>query len=212
APCLPIFPPLTSLIPRAGIHVTDIQVGSPSVEFLNDSSIELALLVKAGMAIRIICDAPGDPISARPTTCFVTVDLPYPFDVLTQTGNAVAGAAGVLGFQALVLPGQVSVQSASGVNEIDLKINSGVIRPLSDFLNGGVSSRFLAHITVKGKRIWEQGNPTTYLDGAAYGIARTDADGTHIGLRLPKSGDGTPGSDFEMWFWLVRPVKLATVG
>lgn len=97
------------------------------------------------------------------------------------------------------------------MNEIDLKVSPGVVRPLIDLLNGGQTSRLLTHLTLKGKFIWGQTDPTLYLDGAAYGVARTDPDGVHIGLRLPQSGNGTPGSDFEMWFWLTRPVKPATV-
>jgi len=158
------------------------------------------------LEIRILCDKPVDPISAQPRTCYVTVDLPYPFDVLAQTSLTLADAAGVLGFQPLVLPAQVGVKSALGGNEIDLSVQAEIIGPLLDLLLSGASSRFLAHITLKGKFIWGQEDATMYLDGAAYGIARTEADGTHIGLRLPQSGDGTPGSDFEMWFWLTRPV------
>src|SRR5262249_10345876 len=59
--------------------------------------------------------------------------------------------------------------------------------------------------------IWAKDDPTMYLDGKAFGIARKDPDGVHIGLHLPKSGNGTLGSDFEMWFWLVRPVSVTSV-
>ena len=211
APCLPIFPPLTSITQRKGIHVTDVKFGSQSVELANDSSITLAPLIEQGLSFRVLCDAAVDPVSAQPTTCYVTVDLPYPFDVLTQTSAAQAGSATILGFQPLVLPALVSAQSVSGVNEIDLKVSPGVVRPLIDMLSGGLTSRFLTHLTLKGKFIWAKADPTLYLDGAAFGVARTDPDGVHIGLRLPQSGDGTPGSDFEMWFWLTRPVKPATV-
>jgi hypothetical protein len=66
----------------------------------------------------------------------------------------------------------------------------------------------LTHLKLKGNCIRGLNDPTLYLDGDAFGITRQDPDGNHIGLRIPQSGDGKRGGDFEMWFWLVLPVTL----
>jgi hypothetical protein len=67
-------------------------------------------------------------------------------------------------------------------------------------------------LTLKGDCIWSLTDPTLYLDGNAFGVTRKDADGTnHIGLRLPQSGDGKRGGDFEMWFWLVLSPKVSAL-
>src|SRR5262249_14857403 len=92
---------------------------------------------------------------------------------------------------------------------VDLVIKQ--VRFLYDFLTSGLTSSLLAHLTLKGSFIWGKNDPTMYLDGKAFGITRTDPAGPRIGLRLPPSGNGTSGSDFEMWFWLVRPVAVPSV-
>jgi hypothetical protein len=211
APCLPTFPPLTSIRQAKGIHVTDVLFGVKPLELVNDSDLALAPLIESGLPIQIRCDAPVDGASTQPATCIVSVEIPYPFDVVSAIDSSVRGAANVLGFQPLVVPAQVNTTSTSSVNAIDLTILPATIRPLFDMLNNSLTSRFLARITLKGKFIWGQADPTLYLDGAVYGVKRTDSIGDHISLRLPGSGDGTPGSDFEMWFWLTRPVSPATV-
>src|SRR5262249_55417103 len=109
------------------------------------------------------------------------------------------------GFHRLILPGQVTVVGS----EVDLVIKQ--VRFLYDFLTSGLTSSLLAHLTLKGSFIWGKNDPTMYLDGKAFGITRTDPAGPRIGLRLPPSGNGTSGSDFEMWFWLVRPVAVTSV-
>src|SRR5262249_18831191 len=144
----------------------------PSVELLNDSNIPIALFREGPLGIRIICDAPIDPVSAQPTTCYLTVDLPYTQD---------------WGFHRLILPGQVTVVGS----EVDLVIKQ--VRFLYDFLTSGLTSSLLAHLTLKGSFIWGKNDPTMYLDGKAFGITRTDPAGPRIGLRLPPSGNGTSG-------------------
>ncbi len=213
APCLPIFPPLTSIVTAKGIHVTDVHLSNGSTQFtelLNDSSVQIGDFLD-GLIIRVVCDAPVDLNSAKPTTCFVTVDVPYPLDVLIQTSPTSPGSGVAIGFQPLILPGQVNVTSTASGSEIDLTIKGGGGRGPLDLLNGilntGQTTSLLTHLTLKGSFIWGRDNPRMYLDGAAFGVAR---DGSHIGLHLP-SGNGTPGSDFEMWFWLVRTVVPANV-
>jgi hypothetical protein len=212
--CLPIFDPITSIGKTAAIHVTDVLYKKDQTsyaELLNDSSLLLSSLIEVGLGIRVLCDAPVDPTSAQPATCILTVDLPYPADVLYPTSQSTAKTAAVIGYQTLILPVQVSVTNTSSGGQIDLSVNPGIARVLSDLVAGGLASRLLARLVLKGSFIWALGNPTMYLDGMAFGAARQDPDGTHIGLRLPPSGNGTPGSDFAMWFWLTRPISLVSL-
>jgi hypothetical protein len=139
------------------------------------------------------------------------VELPYPLDVLFAMSSESSASAVAAGYQPLILPVRVGVINSSGGNEIDINVQPLSIRNLYDILHAGLTSRLLTHLTLKGCFIWGRDDPTMYLDGKAFGIARKDPDGVHIGLRLPKSGNGTPGSDFEMWFWLVRPVLANSV-
>jgi hypothetical protein len=210
-PCLPIFDPITSIARAKGIHVTDVQLARPAGPLANDSAIPISPMIETGLSIRVLCDAPVDPVSAQPATCYATVDLPYPLDVLFQTSPSSGAFASVVGYHTLILPGQVSVTSTSAANEIDIRILPVIMRMLFDILAAGPSSRLLARLILKGCFLWGRDDPTLYLDGAAFGVARQDPDGTHIGLRLPQSGNGTPGSDFEMWFWLTRPVQPTSV-
>jgi hypothetical protein len=212
APCLPIFDPITTVVRAKGIHITDVQLARPAGPLLNDSTLPLSPMIETGLSIRVLCDAPIAPVSAQPSTCYVTVDLPYPLDVIFQTTPSAAPNAQLIGYQSLILPAQVGVTSTSTGNEIDLAVQPGIMRILFDILSAGQSSRLLTRLVLKGCFIWGRDDPTLYLDGAAFGVARQDPDETqHIGLRLPKSGNGTPGSDFEMWFWLSRPIQPTNV-
>jgi hypothetical protein len=203
SPPNPVIDCRTPRLPSS-IHVLDVCLADPPSQLLNDGSVQIPPF---GFRIRVICDAPIDPISAQPTTCYLTVDMPYPQNVLWAMASENAGTALTLGFHPLILPAEVSVSES----EIDVTVLSPTLQPLYAFLEYGNTSSLLTHLTLKGSFIWAQGLPTKYLDGKAFGIARTDPDGVHIGLRLPKSGNGTLGSDFEMWFWIVRPVTISSV-
>jgi hypothetical protein len=134
--CLPIFPPLSSLDPTA-IHVNDVRILSPDQELLNDSEVSMTQVANE-FGINTILDTAVDPVSAQPTTCFVTVDLPYPLKdvVAVLIGNNAAEAAKdlhsvinravlttgsggglnklpVLGFQPLILPGKVTATATT---------------------------------------------------------------------------------------------------
>lgn len=197
--CLPIFYPITTTAPGSGIHVIDVRTVRPDAELVNDSDLSLASAFDGGLIIRILCDAPIDPVSAKPATCFVTVNLPY------------SSAQGLpLGFQTITLPATVSINS-SNPNEIDIGLLAGNLRALYDQIQSGLTDRLLTRVTLKGGFIWAQNNPQLYLDGEAFGVARKDPTGPRISLRLPKSGNGVAGSDFEMWFWFTRPVGLASL-
>jgi hypothetical protein len=211
--CLPLFPPLTGLTQGKGIHVTDVRIGSGEVftPLLNDSNQPIPTS-KTALEIRVLCDAPIDPVSAQPTTCFLTLELPYPLDVyyLLPNGVPVSEQGDLIGYQPLIVPAQVSATEGGGT-VISLRFKNGAFGIVHNLLAAGFFSRVVARLTLKGNFLWGKDDPNTYLDGAAFGVARQDPDGTHIGLNLPKSGNGVPGSDFQMWFWFFRPVLVKSV-
>ena len=211
ATCLPTFPPLTQITAGQdkGIHVTDVQI-VPNVELPNDSNVLITTILR-NFTITITCDAPIDPVSAQPSTCFVAVEVPYPL-INTVIGGAPTTLP-TLGYQRLILPGNVSVTGNAIVwrlSQIDTAFLLEALLTLMVQQQG--TSRLLARLTLKGNVIWGLNDVTTYLDGEAFGITRNDPDGAHIGLRLPSSGNGKRGGDFEMWFWLVLPVRASSLG
>ena len=214
ATCLPTFPPLTSVGSGQdkGIHITDVRTAIPDAPLLNDSVLFLeAAKLKDEFTLRIICDAPVDPVSAQPTTCFLTLDLPYPFAVGNFTPSL------LFGFQPLVVPANIRIAaSTSGGSEILLIVSGPPFQfipfVLTEMSRLNLGSRILARLTLKGDFIWGRDDASLFLDGDAFGITRKDPDGSqHIGLRLPKSGDGRKGGDFEMWFWFGLPITVASL-
>ena len=211
--CLPTFPPLTQL--TAGedkaIHVTDVSLASPAGKIPNDSDVPILELLSAqDFSIIVTCDAPIDPASAQPTTCFVTVELPYPLNPVIETPLEKM----IFGYQSLILPGIVKIGQASQIIW-SLDLTHQTMPLLGNILKQMVqlygTSRLLVRLTLKGDCIWGRDDASLHLDGQAFGAKRTDADSTtHIDLRLP-SGDGKHASDFELWFWLLLPVGVSAL-
>ena len=205
SPCLPIFPPLTGITSSTddGIHILGVRTINPDQDLLNDADLPLDQLI-AG--IRFLCDAPVSPVSVKHPTCFLTLDLPYPLDLGTGNTN-------LIGFQPLVLPGTVQAVNTATSSTIVWKLfNPG---PIVVFLQQMLLTmqkfreRLLARITLKCNFIWSRDNPLLFLDGEVFGQPRIDPTGTNIGLRLPQSGNGKRGGDFEMWFWLTPATALS---
>ena len=204
--CMPTFPPLTSLPTTGadpGIHVLDVRTLSPAADLLNDSNVPVAVLREG---IEILCDAPVSAISIQPPTCFITVYVPFPLDpVKLLFANVVVGT------QPIVLPGVVSA-SGSVVrwrlsNAQTLAFLDRLVAELAISKIVGLEKRLLMRLTMKGNVIWGAEDPSLFLDGEAFGIAR----GPNIGLQLPKSGNGKRGGDFEMWFLLAPPIQVTGV-
>ncbi|MGC2695653.1 MAG: hypothetical protein WA738_07665, partial [Candidatus Angelobacter sp.] len=161
--------------------------------------------------IRILCDTAVNAISAQPTTCFLTVELPWPFFDPREDSLA------ILGYQLLVLPGNVATVTSSAGGEIVWTVKNFTIMEFLAGILGRLSSakqesRILARLRLIGDFIWSQSDPGVYLDGEAFGFAQQNpAGGNSIGVQLPQSGNGKRGGDFEMWFWLVLPITLSNV-
>jgi len=112
----------------------------------------------------------------------------------------------LLGFQPITLASSITAVSNAGVDEIDVNVPAYIMQYLSTILtNPHVPvTRVLTRLSLKGQDIWGQQDPSLYLDGEAFGIKRQETSGARTSLRLP-SGDGRPGGDFDLWFWLVIP-------
>jgi hypothetical protein len=225
--CLPTFPPLTALSPatanEAGIHITAVRFLQHNLNLLNDSDVPLAILSEG---IGIVCDAPVAPASIKRPTCFVSVELPFPLTSATPAGtNLATGAAAtavipLLGFQPLIL--LAITDFTTDTLTIEWKLGSAeILTYLQDILLRlqviGQDPRLLAHLTLKGNFIWGPNDRLAqmYLDGEAFGIPRLDdpnsATSTRTSLKIPKSGNGQRGGDFQLWFWLTLSVRLVSL-
>jgi hypothetical protein len=218
ASCLPLFPPLTAVGPagtqQPGIHITDVQFQGNSLSLLNDSDVPISMF---SQGFGVVCDAPVAPHSIERPTFFVTVDLPF------SAGSINTGATTLtvfLGYQPLILAATTSLASGNRVvrwNPANDAISSFLQQTLVQMQATKQDARLLTHVTLKGNFIWGPNDRLAqmYLDGEAYGTPRlddpNDANSIHTSLKLPRSGDGNPGGDFEMWFWLVLPVTLTTL-
>ena len=199
--CRRIFAPLAD----DGIHITQVVLAGSGGALLNDSAVALQDLTGG---INIICDAPVDPQSlsmANPSfappairsltkpACFVTVELPI------STADRLPSVA-----QPMVVAGALSTDST--VPMITWKPTSEaaswIQTQLSQILQQTTPAPppMLAHLTLKGNRIWALGNPNLLLDGDVF-TAPDPSGNQRTGILLP-SGDGRRGGDFQMWFWL----------
>ncbi len=181
-----------------GIHIEDIYIISADTKkpLANDSVISVDDLAGGIMAI---CDKQIDPgtIKNRKPTCFVTLDLPYPFN----SGDVNLWGSDVIGFQPLILAADpefdVKVIYWNPTENTKSWLKNQLFQRMAE-LNSG--DPILAHLTLKGNFIRAKEDPYLYLDGEAYGVPEGD---NKTNLNLP-SGNGRRGGDFEMWFWLVE--------
>jgi hypothetical protein len=215
--CLPTFPPLTGITSSQdkGVHITDVRLIKPDNPLLNDTDILVTDLLGAG--IRVVCDGALNPVSVQPETCFLTLELPWPFFDPRQDSNA------IIGYEYLVLPGDVRTASGSSGGEITWRLKvppastagspalAFVLNLLSRLQSSQQEARILARFTLKGNYIWSQTDPNVYLDGEGFGVEQKSGNSSSIGVRLPQSGDGRRGGDFEMWFFLALPISLSNL-
>ncbi|HEX7288153.1 MAG TPA: DUF6519 domain-containing protein [Candidatus Angelobacter sp.] len=212
--CLPTFPALTEITTGQdkGVHITDVRAAKPDARLLNDSDVAASEILGAG--IRILCDGALNPVSIQPTTCFVTLELPWPLFDPRQDSLA------IFGYEYLVLAGDVRTAAGTTGAEIlwRLKAPTGAAAPaVLEFVLGVLNRlksaqqepRILARLTLKGNFIWSQTDPNIYLDGEGFGTEQKSGNVASIGVRLPQSGDGKKGGDFQMWFWLGLPALLS---
>jgi hypothetical protein len=193
--CREPFRPLTDLPgPEDGLHVTQVLFADSGAPLQNDSDVQLDAFMNG---INVQCDGNVDPGSISRPTCFVTIETP--------ASQFTAAALGTT-FQTLVLGANLGVAGNTISWQPDKRIDP-LLRQLVTTLPQG-DRGILARLTLKGNFIWDRDNANRFLDGDAFGIQQPGSNNTS--LRLP-SGDGTRGGDFEMWFWLARPLGLSSL-
>jgi hypothetical protein len=193
--CREPFRPLTDLPgPELGLHVTQVAFAATGAPLLNDSDVQLDALMDG---INILCDGNVDPGSISRPTCFVTVET-----VVAQFTAAPIGTA----YQTLVLGADLGVAGNTISWQPDKRIDP-LLRQLVNSTPQG-DRGVLTRLTLKGNFIWDRDNANRFLDGEAFGVQQPGSNNTN--LRLP-SGDGRRGGDFEMWYWLARPLGLGNL-
>jgi hypothetical protein len=192
--CRKIFPSLVNF-PQTdrGFHVTGLVVLDPNntpAQLLNDTNVQITSF----NGIDVHCDDNVDPASISRPTFFLTAD--YPLDVSSQ---------GSAGYFRVVLAGNVS----SNGNTISWRPLAQTQALLAQLIAANQNERgILTQVTLRGNFIWSQNDPTSFLDGDAFGAHQTGAN--NISLTLP-SGDKRRGGDFGMWFWIVAAPSFATL-
>ena len=192
------------------IHVVKVALQSGS-ELANDADMGVGD-VAGGIAIQCAFDAGAgqalNAVSITRATCYVALELPYPLSPPERTmWNLTSGA---LGFEPIVLGGQVTVSNSSIVWQPTDATAAWLRSSLFDVVTRTTAiDRLLARLTLKGNFISSlptASTPASYLDGEVFGSSGRD----RTAMVLP-SGDGHRGGDFEMWFWLVQNAGLANV-
>jgi hypothetical protein len=116
----------------------------------------------------------------------VTIDLPR------VMANASGVSGRIAGFESVILDNKLSISG----NTMLCTFSTAALEFLLQF-ERQATEPLVAHLTLKGSKIWSRGEPIMYLDGAAFGV---EEQGKFL-LRFP-TGGGTRCSDFEMWFWV----------
>lgn len=193
--CREPFRPLTDFPgPEDGLHVTQVAFAATGAPLLNDTDVQLDAFLDG---INILCDGNVDPGSISRPTCFVTVETPG-----SQFTAAPIGTA----YQTLILGANVGAAGNTISWQPDGRIDP-LLRQLVNSTPQG-DRGVLTRLTLKGNFIWDRDNANRFLDGEAFGVQQPNSNNTS--LRLP-SGDGRRGGDFEMWFWLARPLGLGSL-
>lgn len=193
--CREPFRPLTDLPgPEDGLHVTQVAFAAAGSPLQNDSDVQLDAFMDG---INILCDGNVDPGTISRPTCFVTVETPAAQFTAAPLGTS---------FQTLVLGADVGVAGNTISWQPDKRLDP-LLRQLVNTTPQG-DRGILARLTLKGNFIWDRDNANRFLDGEAFGVQQAGSNNTS--LRLP-SGDGRRGGDFEMWFWLARPLGISSL-
>lgn len=200
--CRRLFPPLT----EEAIHITDVLTTDARAVLLNDAEVPVNVLAKG---ITVVCDREVDPSTISRATCFVTLDLP----IQPSSSAVTLGGSSPVGF----LPVSVAGTIQANGNEIRWTAPASLAGWLTPLITA-VEPRILARLTLKGSFIWQVHKSNVFLDGESFGTPEQLPPGTVIDigtklrddLRLP-TGDGRRGGTFEMWFWIVASLDVASV-
>ena len=205
--CRKLFPPLTELPtggaaePDPGVHVVKITTADEKDVLHNDRLLSTSQLAD-GIAIH--CDADIEPGTlsgtsrsglpeARPT-CLVTLDLPFPANPADRHlwGEVVVGTV------PLTLDGIATVSGPTIVWKPADPVRAWILGRLNSVFPGLWRPELLLHLRLRGRFVYELGQPLVNVDGEAFGFV--DSTGGLDAHFL--SGDGRRGGDLELWFRL----------
>jgi hypothetical protein len=207
--CRRLFPPLTELPSRGtaepdpGVHVVKITTADEKDDLHNDTFIGIRQLAD-GIAIH--CDADIEPGTlagmtgaglpeAKPT-CLVTLDLPFPASPADRQlwGDTAVGTV------PLTLNGIAVANGPTIVWKPDDRVRAWLLGRFGSVVKGLAISELLVHLRLRGRFVYELGQPLVNVDGEAFGFAFVEPTATLAALFL--SGDGRRGGDLELWFRL----------
>ena len=190
---------------EAGVHVTGVTLtGGGPLE--NDSSVPANQFAEG---LSIVCDAEIEPDTVRNRpTCFVTIELPYPF---TKVDQEFWSASSIFGY----LPIRLAATTDTNKNVITWtpteNTKTWLVEQLFSLMKKDQrGTKVLAHLTLLGNFIWQAGKPVVWIDGDLFGIREKPGDTIPTAGRWP-TGDGRRGGDLNMWFWLVQPEEVAVM-
>jgi hypothetical protein len=198
---------------RPVITIRRVQRGDKK-PLVNDADVAVLQLIPQTATgdepgILVTTDRPVDPatvvgkktLNASPTpnsipTCFVSIELPWPTTPADRefwgTGNT------PFGFETIILAANVRTEGNQILWTPMPETRQFLLTLIQNRLKGR-ADRVLAHLTLKGYFICDKldaGADAQFLDGEPFGPHQT------VGFNSA-SGDGRPGGDFEIWFWLV---------
>jgi hypothetical protein len=192
--CRPTFPPLTGLngkpATQPAIHVTAVRVGIKERPLANDSPVQPFELAQG---IDIHCDGALEPgtLKSKPT-CLITLHLPYPFLKQELVQWALQEPFGTVPITL-----DSDVEAAGPV--IHWKPSAAAHSVLMSDHIKALKQATRVSLTLRGDFVYGPGPEQVYVDGEVFGALTA---GGVLDAKLPKSGDGQPGGDLEMWFWL----------
>jgi Family of unknown function (DUF6519) len=205
--CRKLFPPLTELPagagPDPGVHVVNITSVDENDALLNDGFISPSQLADG---IVIHCDADIEPgtlsgmtgsgVPEAKPTCLVTLDLPFPASPVDRQlwGDVIVGTV------PLMLDGVATASGPTIVWKPDPRVRAWLLGRLESVAKGLGVSELLVHLRLRGRFVYQLGQPLVNVDGEAFGYALVEPTSRLDALFL--SGDGRRGGDLELWFRL----------
>jgi hypothetical protein len=188
---------------ESGVRVKQVALANGK-SLDNDHTVPVNQVVD-GLSIE--CDEAIDPgtIRSRPT-CFVTLHLPYPF---TDKDQQFWSTSSIFGYLPIRLAATTDIYQSvitwTPTKETKAWLVDGLF-PTMEKLKPGI--KVLAHLTLLGNFIWQDGKPEVWLDGELFGIREKQGSEIPTSGRWP-TGDGRRGGDLQMWFWLDPPEEVA---
>src|SRR5262249_42755956 len=122
--------------------------------------------------LQVMCDAEIDQDTVRgKPTCFVTLELPYPFNSADMQLWGAGTVPPVFAFQPLILGADANADNnviywvPQSPTQDWLRLQ--LFQMMAQFRRG---NRVLGRLTVQGNFIWSPKDPNLFLDGDVFGI------------------------------------------